>query len=356
MPRNSSGVYTLPAGNPVTTRTIIESSWANNTMSDIANEITESLARNGAGGMTGPMKATDGTAAAPSITFGSETSTGLYRVASGQLGITTGGVQRFNISGSGSTFSVPVTVNNNVTVNAGATSTITINASSSPQLRLERSSSASNEKNWVIYADTASLQFRPYTDDYSSNTAALSIARSGATAGAVQTYGNLYVGINQSSVGYMGLLNGGGSSSGYTGFYAPNGVRVGFIGAATTYGTGDNGTLPYVAGTHAFTGNITATGTITGGSDARLKTDVKTIDGALAKVCAMRGVSFTRKDNGERNVGVIAQEVAEVVPEAVREDENGYLSVAYGNMVGVLIEAVKELRDEVWQLKLKCCH
>jgi hypothetical protein len=52
----------------------------------------------------------------------------------------------------------------------------------------------------------------------------------------------------------MGLLNGGGSSSGYAGFYSPSGTRVGFIGAATTYGTGDNGTLPYVAGMHSFTG------------------------------------------------------------------------------------------------------
>jgi hypothetical protein len=468
-------------------------------MSDIANEITESLARNGAGGMTGPMKATDGTAAAPSITFVSETSTGLYRVASGQLGITTGGVQRFNISSSGSTFSVPVTVNNNVTVSAGASSILTINSSSSPQLRLERSSSASNEKNWIIYADTASLQFRPYTDDYSSSTTALSIARSGVTAGQINTYSNLYVGGSQSGVGQLGAIIGTAARTGFVAFNNSSGGREGYIGFSSTTGGNDTGTIPYVAGTHDFTGNVVigtpssgaalsvstatpadwtslssdrirvggttgatnesisvvgatrselllgghantsttshntikfistrrsttdenaaavayitntltdgssttggglifatrpaggsiasrleisangnvtiyapvsgtslyvngdiyATGTITQGSDERLKTDVKTIDGALAKVYAMRGVSFAHKDTGQRGVGVIAQEVASVVPEVVREDENGYLSVAYGNMVGVLIEAVKELRDEVWQLKTKCCH
>jgi hypothetical protein len=108
--------------------------------------------------------------------------------------------------------------------------------------------------------------------------------------------------------------------------------------------------------TSDVSGNFTAAGTVSGGSDARLKTDVQTIDGALDKVSAMRGVSFVWKDTGQRSIGVIAQEVAEVVPEVVHEGANGYLSVAYGNMVGVLIEAVKELRDEVLQLKAKCCH
>jgi hypothetical protein len=78
---------------------------------------------------------------------------------------------------------------------------------------------------------------------------------------------------------------------------------------------------------------------------------VQPIEGALAKVSAMRGVSFTRTDTGQRGVGVIAQEVAEVVPEVVHEGADGYLSVAYGNLVGVLIEALKELRGEVEALR-----
>jgi hypothetical protein len=85
----------------------------------------------------------------------------------------------------------------------------------------------------------------------------LYIERSGATAGAVQTYGNLHVGGNQSGVGMVVIQTGGASASGYTSFYSPSGVRVGYIGGATTYGTGDNGTLPYVAGIHAFTGGMT---------------------------------------------------------------------------------------------------
>jgi hypothetical protein len=55
MPRNSSGVYTLPAGNPVVADTIIDVDWANPTMADLGNEITLSLPRNGSAGMLGPL-------------------------------------------------------------------------------------------------------------------------------------------------------------------------------------------------------------------------------------------------------------------------------------------------------------
>jgi hypothetical protein len=95
-------------------------------------------------------------------------------------------------------------------------------------------------------------------------------------------------------------------------------------------------------------GHFTATGNVTAYSDARLKEDVKTLDGS--KVYEMRGVSFTK--DGEAGSGVIAQELQKVAPELVIEQEaDGYLSVAYGNLVGYLIEAVKDLKAEVEALK-----
>tara|TARA_R100001463_G_scaffold2650_4_gene10993 strand:- start:865 stop:2217 length:1353 start_codon:yes stop_codon:yes gene_type:complete len=87
---------------------------------------------------------------------------------------------------------------------------------------------------------------------------------------------------------------------------------------------------------------------VTAFSDERLKTDIKTIDNALSKVCDMRGVYFNR--DGAAGTGVIAQEIQNVLPEVVH-DKQEYLSVAYGNMVGVLIEAIKELKKEVETLK-----
>jgi hypothetical protein len=100
-------------------------------------------------------------------------------------------------------------------------------------------------------------------------------------------------------------------------------------------------------------GNFTATGNITAYSDARLKTNVQTIENALETVNKMRGVTYERVDNGEQGVGVIAQEMKEVLPQVVMDSplEDGYMSVSYGNVVGVLIEAIKELKAEIEVLK-----
>lgn len=100
-------------------------------------------------------------------------------------------------------------------------------------------------------------------------------------------------------------------------------------------------------------GNLTATGNVTAFSDARIKRDVTTIADALLKVQAIRGVTYSRVDeeNGPRHAGVIAQEVEQVLPEVVSTGPTGMKSVAYGNLVALLIEAVKELSQEVQDLK-----
>ena len=95
------------------------------------------------------------------------------------------------------------------------------------------------------------------------------------------------------------------------------------------------------------TGTITASGDITAFSDERLKSDIETIDNALDKVMNMRGVSYIKQ--AEKGIGVIAQEVEKVLPEVVTDGE--YKSVAYGNIVGVLIEAIKEQQKQIDELK-----
>lgn len=106
-------------------------------------------------------------------------------------------------------------------------------------------------------------------------------------------------------------------------------------------------------GSISVSGSITATGDITAYSDARLKTDIETITGALDRVRKLRGVTFTRRDTGSRGIGLVAQELAPIVPEAITTHEDGLLSVAYGNLVGVLIEAVKDLADKVERLEAR---
>jgi hypothetical protein len=100
---------------------------------------------------------------------------------------------------------------------------------------------------------------------------------------------------------------------------------------------------------------FTATGNVTAFSDARVKTNIKTIDNALLKVLALRGVTYNRTDLEDKSeqIGIIAQEIKEILPQVVQENENGYYSVAYGNIVGVLIEAIKEQQTQIEELKLR---
>ncbi len=97
-----------------------------------------------------------------------------------------------------------------------------------------------------------------------------------------------------------------------------------------------------------FTGVVTAPNFVSS-SDARLKSDVETIADALGLVSSLRGVRFTM--DGARQIGVVAQEIEAVLPEIVHQDTGGQLSVAYGNITGLLIEAIKELAAEVERLK-----
>ncbi len=107
-------------------------------------------------------------------------------------------------------------------------------------------------------------------------------------------------------------------------------------------------------------GNFTAVGNVTAYSDARLKTNVNTINDALSIVGKLRGVSFDWKETGKRSIGVIAQEVEQVIPEVVLTtmdpdpatgEETEVKSVDYGKMVGVLINAINELKAEIDELK-----
>lgn len=85
MPRDSGGIYSLPAGNPVTPGTIIESGWANPTMSDIGAALSDSLSRSGKGGMTAALRGPDGSAAVPTFSFTNEPASGRYRDGPGRI-------------------------------------------------------------------------------------------------------------------------------------------------------------------------------------------------------------------------------------------------------------------------------
>ena len=119
-------------------------------------------------------------------------------------------------------------------------------------------------------------------------------------------------------------------------------------------GNDDGSTITALTVDMSAAGAATFNNDVTAFSDVILKDNIDTIDNALDRVKGMRGVFFDRKDNKqERQTGVIAQEVEPFLPEVVREtkDEKKIKSVAYGNMVGVLIEAIKELNAKVEELQ-----
>jgi len=162
--------------------------------------------------------------------------------------------------------------------------------------------------------------------------------------------------LKSGSTQYADLANSSGNliiKSGSTTALTFSGANVTIAGTTTSSGNlSTSGTLT-VAGTSDLNGNIDVAGTIVASGDITafssevLKDDIRTIDNALNKVADMRGVYFTK--DGEAGTGVIAEEVETVLPEVVKDGK--YKSVAYGNIVGVLIEAVKELKEEVTLLK-----
>lgn len=86
-------------------------------------------------------------------------------------------------------------------------------------------------------------------------------------------------------------------------------------------------------------------------SDKRLKKDIKTVESALDSVTKLRGVTFSWKEGGNKAIGLIAQEVQKVIPDVVTKDDNGYLGIRYTNLIGVLVEAIKEQQDQINDLK-----
>jgi hypothetical protein len=106
-------------------------------------------------------------------------------------------------------------------------------------------------------------------------------------------------------------------------------------------------------GNAIFKGNVTAYGSL---SDRRLKKNIENITDATAKVQKLNGVTFDYKRDGKRATGLIAQDLEQVLPEAVytsNDMETGeeHLAIHYGNVVGLLVEAIKELKQEIEDLK-----
>lgn len=108
-------------------------------------------------------------------------------------------------------------------------------------------------------------------------------------------------------------------------------------------------TITHVNGTLIVNGNVLVQGILSQGSDARFKTNFEPIQDALEKLGQITGYTFEMR--GKRLAGLIAQEVQNVLPEAVDVDQNGYLQLNYNAVVALLVEALKEKEKKINELE-----
>jgi hypothetical protein len=224
-------------------------------------------------------------------------------------------------------------------------------------------------------ATLLSLPYSGSTTTFHPNYVAFSIYNSAGGADAINGTGN-YTGIRGSASsasgsagvrgeGFVGVLGNSSSTTGYgvqgtadngggRGVYgnAYQGV-YGRVGGASGYGVyGDKGnSVGYAIYANGPAGGV---GAWRNDSDVRYKMHITTVENSLDKILGLRGVTFdwnqsafpAKHFDSGRQIGFIAQEVEKILPEIVATDWNGYKSVAYANVVPVLVEAVKTLKQD----------
>jgi len=193
------------------------------------------------------------------------------------------------------------------------------------------------------------IEFKTGATSLANATTALTIdtSQNATFAGNVELGDSTNISMSSGGAGQLQV-----EGSGYTGAIALNATAMYIYHNSSirdlVLGTNETARLTIAgnSGNTSITGTFTAAGDVVAFSDERLKSNIETLDGS--KVYDMRGVSFT-KDNKDGS-GVIAQELEKVAPELVNNDGE-YKSVAYGNITGYLIEAIKDLKAEVEELK-----
>lgn len=316
-----------------------------------------------------------GTNTAPSISFSTNTNTGFYRVTTNVIGVTCNSSRIGYISVNGPAWERSV----NILPNAGSLATATTTTVNSDRLYFIGrywNGSASADSQFSIYHSI-------------SNTTPTSVVYFGlngstlatlSSSGTFSTAGNLLP--RSDNTGVVGNASFTWNNGQFTNLTVDSTLTVtSTLNVRAAIDLADNDILRlgssddwefFHNGSHNYmdlnvgnlyirattstrftfertTGNFIATGNVTAYSDENLKENIELIPNALEKLQTLRGVTYTRKDldTNDRHTGIIAQEVEKVLPEAVSTNEEGIKSVAYGNMVGLLIEAIKEQQKQI---------
>lgn len=276
----------------------------------------------------------DGSASAPSITNDGDTNTGVYFPAADKIALATGGTQAVIVDASQNvgigTSSPLYTYANRVSM--------TINGTSQAVLALSNGSSTSTSA-YMIWDGTNFSINNQNTSGYMAFGTNASTERM-----RIDSSGNLLVGTTSSGSGTrMSIERIGG---------AGNEANISFTSAGTQkWKIGNNATDSFVVYNASNTGVYLHQGSTSwiSTSDARLKTVNGSIENALAAVTSLSAVKFTWKSDEENKpqVGLLAQEVREVLPEAVGEDVEGFLGVRYTEVVPLLVAAIQEQQAQI---------
>ena len=340
----------------------------------------------------GVIRTSDGAVSGPSYSFDGDTNTGMYSPGNHQLGFAVDGSRKFYMSTTKAFFqnlSDGVEIGGNVIL--GNSTDISMSASSAGHLNIQGNgydgAIALDGTAMHIYHNSSSRSLILGTDE----TARVTIAGNGeSTFAQLATFSG---GISLANASFTAAVNsdhitwtGGGirrmTTQGGVSIGADSSVMIhagdnranwgtffsiaDTTTAETLYLTAD-GIVKVVTGMQLGAGNqyeflfnnngtFTAPSNITAYSDARLKDGVRVIPDALTKLRQIRGVTYTRNDQDDkqrRHMGVIAQELEAAGVSEVVDNSGDYKSVAYGNLVALCIESIKELTTKVEELENK---
>lgn len=254
----------------------------------------------------GDVEFKDGTASTPSITNIGDSNTGLYYPEADKLGVTTGGTHRATFSSTG------IDVDGSVVVRP---------ASGNDSIALAGRAGGSNSYTVNVSPNELSANRNIKFPDASGT---LALVGQGGEGGSSASLSN---DTSTNSDSYYPVLSTETSGS----------LASAYVSNTKLYYNPSSGQL-----------NATNFNSL---SDARSKENIQTLSDCLNTVSQMRGVSFNWKDSGQKSIGVIAQELETVLPEAVHTGESGIKTVSYGLIIGVLIEAIKEQQIQIDELK-----
>ena len=356
MSRNGSGTYTLPAGNPVVTGTTISTTWANSTLTDIANTLTASVASDGQTPMTGSLNmASNKIVSVTDPTNPQDAATKAYvDLTQSASGITGGTINNTSIgattpsTGAFTTLTASGATTLSSTLGVTGVSTFAAGTVSLPAI--------------TTAGDTNTGIFFPAADT-------IAFTKGGAEAMRISSTGKVLINTTTVPTNSFLYVNGAIGQNIDSSVAADNNNKSGtylqgnniIISHDNTEPTGFFHTFQYGGATAGYIQGISAGAGVQyiSVSDYRLKENIALMTGALDTVAKLKPCTYTWKANGEKADGFIAHELAEFCPQAVTGEKDAvdaegkpvYQGIDTSFLVATLTAAIQEQQALITQLQ-----